>query len=129
MILEGFSNLKDPLVLSCLRVAHKLGNTEKGGQSSALCTCASGELLVMCVSHRSAWLSLSCALALLLVLSVLGNVGLVLRGRQQHRKQDYCYHPLRDINGDTPHCPTSAAWDQEEIQQLEDTQEPNQEFL
>ncbi|KAF4798530.1 N-acetylglucosamine-1-phosphodiester alpha-N-acetylglucosaminidase [Turdus rufiventris] len=78
---------------------------------------------------ESAWVSLSCALALLLVLSVLGNVGLVLRGRQQHRKQDYCYHPLRDINGDTPHCPTSAAWDQEEIQQLEDTQEPNQEFL
>uniref|UniRef100_A0A8C0VIX0 N-acetylglucosamine-1-phosphodiester alpha-N-acetylglucosaminidase n=1 Tax=Cyanistes caeruleus TaxID=156563 RepID=A0A8C0VIX0_CYACU len=74
------------------------------------------------------WLSLSSALALLLVLSVLGNVGLVLRGRQ-HQDRDYRYLPLRDINGDTPHNPTSAAWDQEDIQEPEDTQEPNQEFL
>ncbi|NWR44126.1 NAGPA acetylglucosaminidase, partial [Regulus satrapa] len=47
------------------------------------------------------WLSLSSALALLLVLSALGNVGLVLRGRRQQRERDYRYHPLRDINGDT----------------------------
>ncbi|NXQ59900.1 NAGPA acetylglucosaminidase, partial [Anthoscopus minutus] len=48
---------------------------------------------------ESSWLSLSSALALLLVLSALGNVGLVLRG-QQHRHRDYRYLPLRDINGD-----------------------------
>ncbi|XP_041259782.1 N-acetylglucosamine-1-phosphodiester alpha-N-acetylglucosaminidase isoform X2 [Onychostruthus taczanowskii] len=84
---------------------------------------------------ESSWLSLSSALALLLVLSALGNVGLVLRGRRRQRDRDYRYHPLRDINGDTPHRPTSAAWDQEDIQELEDTQEPedtqdpNQEFL
>ncbi|NXR54878.1 NAGPA acetylglucosaminidase, partial [Hippolais icterina] len=48
----------------------------------------------------SSWLSLSSALALLLVLSALGNVGLVLQGRRQQRHQDYRYVPLRDINGD-----------------------------
>ncbi|NWR18782.1 NAGPA acetylglucosaminidase, partial [Emberiza fucata] len=68
-------------------------------------SCAHSGTQVSCwccdfVSHRSSWLSLSSALALLLVLSALGNVGLVLQGRrQQHR--DYRYLPLRDINGDT----------------------------
>uniref|UniRef100_A0A8C5UFF6 N-acetylglucosamine-1-phosphodiester alpha-N-acetylglucosaminidase n=1 Tax=Malurus cyaneus samueli TaxID=2593467 RepID=A0A8C5UFF6_9PASS len=83
---------------------------------------------VVCVSHRSSWLSLSCTLALLLVLSALGNVGLVLRARSGQQHRDYCYHPLRDLNGDTPHTPTSAAWDQD-TQEPEDTQEPNQELL
>ncbi|NWT60711.1 NAGPA acetylglucosaminidase, partial [Erythrocercus mccallii] len=49
---------------------------------------------------EGSWLSLSSALALLLVLSALGNVGLVLQGRRQHRDRDYRYLPLRDINGD-----------------------------
>lgn len=90
---------------------------------------------MICVSHRSSWLSLSSALALLLVLSALGNVGLVLQGRRRQQDRDYRYYPLRDINGDTPHSPTSAAWDQEDIQEPEnsqepeDTQDPNQEFL
>lgn len=86
------------------------------------------------VFHRGSWLSLSSALALLLVLSVLGNVGLLLQGRWQHR--DHRYLPLRDINGDTPHSPTtSAAWDHEDVQEPEDpqepedTQDPNQELL
>lgn len=85
--------------------------------------------MVICVSHRGSWLSLSSALALLLVLSALGNVGLLLlllRGRR-HPHRDYRYHPLRDINGDTPHSP--SAWDQEDLQEPEDTQDPNQEFL
>ncbi|XP_054500030.2 N-acetylglucosamine-1-phosphodiester alpha-N-acetylglucosaminidase isoform X2 [Agelaius phoeniceus] len=79
---------------------------------------------------ESSWLSLSSALALLLVLSALGNVGLVLQGRRQQQQQrDYRYLPLRDINGDTPHSPTSAAWEHEDTQEPEDTQDPNQEFL
>ncbi|NWV76161.1 NAGPA acetylglucosaminidase, partial [Dasyornis broadbenti] len=49
---------------------------------------------------ESSWLSLSCALALLLVLSALGNVGLVLRARSERQHQDYHYHPLKDLNGD-----------------------------
>lgn len=84
---------------------------------------------MICVSHRGSWLSLSSALALLLVLSVLGNVGLLLQGWRQHRDRDYRYLPLRDINGDTPHSPTSAAWDHEDPQEPEDTQDPNQELL
>lgn len=84
---------------------------------------------MICVSHRSSWLSLSSALALLLVLSALGNVGLVLRAQRQRRDWDYRYHPLRDINGDTPHSPASAAWDREDTQEPEDTQDPNQAFL
>ncbi|NXM91842.1 NAGPA acetylglucosaminidase, partial [Oenanthe oenanthe] len=52
---------------------------------------------VICVP-RSSWLSLSCALALLLVLSALGNAWLLLRGRRR-QDRDYRYHPLRDING------------------------------
>ncbi|NXL99673.1 NAGPA acetylglucosaminidase, partial [Tyrannus savana] len=51
------------------------------------------------LSPRSSWLSLSCGLALLLVLSALGNVGLVLRARSERQGGDYRYHPLRDING------------------------------
>ncbi|XP_036248417.1 N-acetylglucosamine-1-phosphodiester alpha-N-acetylglucosaminidase [Molothrus ater] len=78
---------------------------------------------------ESSWLSLSSALALLLVLSALGNVGLVLQGRRQQQHRDYHYLPLRDINGDTPHSPTSAAWEHEDTQEPEDTQDPNQEFL
>ncbi|XP_059717186.1 N-acetylglucosamine-1-phosphodiester alpha-N-acetylglucosaminidase isoform X2 [Haemorhous mexicanus] len=78
---------------------------------------------------ESSWLSLSSALALLLLLSALGNVGLLLQGRRQQRGRDYRYHPLRDINGDTPHSSTSAAWDHEDTQEPEDTQDPNQEFL
>uniref|UniRef100_A0A8C3D8C5 N-acetylglucosamine-1-phosphodiester alpha-N-acetylglucosaminidase n=1 Tax=Corvus moneduloides TaxID=1196302 RepID=A0A8C3D8C5_CORMO len=92
---------------------------------------------VICVSHRGSWLSLSSALALVLLLSALGNVGLVLqvRAQRQHRDWDYRYHPLRDINGDTSHRPPSAAWDREDIQEPEDTrepedtQDPNQELL
>ncbi|NXM48802.1 NAGPA acetylglucosaminidase, partial [Gymnorhina tibicen] len=49
---------------------------------------------------ESSWLSLSSALALLLVLSALGNVGLLLRAQRRHRGWDYRYHPLKDINGD-----------------------------
>lgn len=84
---------------------------------------------MICVSHRGSWLSLSSALALLLVLSALGNVGLVLQGRRRHRDRDYRdyrYLPLRDINGDSAHSPASAAWPREEP---EDTQDPNQELL
>ncbi|XP_063270554.1 N-acetylglucosamine-1-phosphodiester alpha-N-acetylglucosaminidase isoform X2 [Prinia subflava] len=78
---------------------------------------------------ESSWLSLSSALALLLVLSALGNLGLLLQGRRQHRDRDYGYLPLRDINGDSAHSPASAAWDQEDTQEPEDTQDPNQELL
>ncbi|NWI49223.1 NAGPA acetylglucosaminidase, partial [Calyptomena viridis] len=48
------------------------------------------------------WLSLSSSLALLLLLSALGNVGLLLRARErQHGDyRDYRYHLLRDINGE-----------------------------
>ncbi|NWS98674.1 NAGPA acetylglucosaminidase, partial [Mionectes macconnelli] len=58
-----------------------------------------GAYVVFFLSPRSAWLSLSCGLALLLVLSALGNVGLVLRAQSERQRGDYRYHPLRDING------------------------------
>ncbi|NXP22987.1 NAGPA acetylglucosaminidase, partial [Scytalopus superciliaris] len=48
---------------------------------------------------ESSWLSLSSGLALLLVLSALGNVGLVLKARSERQRGDYRYHPLRDMNG------------------------------
>ncbi|NXG04735.1 NAGPA acetylglucosaminidase, partial [Sakesphorus luctuosus] len=49
---------------------------------------------------ESSWLSLSCGLALLLVLSALGNVGLVLKARGERQRGHYQYHPLRDMNGE-----------------------------
>ncbi|NXC30730.1 NAGPA acetylglucosaminidase, partial [Campylorhamphus procurvoides] len=48
---------------------------------------------------ESSWLSPSSGLALLLVLSALGNVGLVLKVRAERQRGDYRYHPLRDLNG------------------------------
>ncbi|NWI89139.1 NAGPA acetylglucosaminidase, partial [Pitta sordida] len=51
------------------------------------------------LSERS-WLSLSFALALLLLLSALGNAGLLLRARRRGDYRDYRYHPLRDMNGE-----------------------------
>ncbi|XP_027745426.1 N-acetylglucosamine-1-phosphodiester alpha-N-acetylglucosaminidase [Empidonax traillii] len=65
---------------------------------------------------ESTWLSLSCGLALLLVLSALGNVGLVLRARSERQGGDYRYHPLRDINGTATHTPSAAAWEPEDTQ-------------
>ncbi|XP_027521622.1 N-acetylglucosamine-1-phosphodiester alpha-N-acetylglucosaminidase [Corapipo altera] len=72
---------------------------------------------------ESTWLSLSCGLALLLVLSALGNVGLVLRARSERQHGDYRYHPLRDINGEATHTPSAAAWEPEDTREPEDTQD------
>ncbi|XP_071427116.1 N-acetylglucosamine-1-phosphodiester alpha-N-acetylglucosaminidase [Pithys albifrons albifrons] len=65
---------------------------------------------------ESSWLSLSCGLALLLVLSALGNVGLVLKARGERQRGHYQYHPLRDMNGKASHSPSSAAWEPEDTQ-------------
>ncbi|NWU52805.1 NAGPA acetylglucosaminidase, partial [Dromas ardeola] len=48
------------------------------------------------------WISMTSVLALLLVLSAMGNVGLFLKARSErhHEGGDYLYHPLREMNGE-----------------------------
>ncbi|NXW50787.1 NAGPA acetylglucosaminidase, partial [Nyctiprogne leucopyga] len=48
------------------------------------------------------WISITSVLALLLVISTMGNVGLFLKARSErhHKSGDYLYHPLREMNGE-----------------------------
>ncbi|NXR03223.1 NAGPA acetylglucosaminidase, partial [Sagittarius serpentarius] len=48
------------------------------------------------------WISLTFVLALLLVISGMGNVGLYLKARSErrHKSGDYLYHPLKEMNGE-----------------------------
>ncbi|NXY74755.1 NAGPA acetylglucosaminidase, partial [Glareola pratincola] len=48
------------------------------------------------------WISTTSVLALLLVLSAMGNVGLFLKARSERHREggDYLYHPLREMNGE-----------------------------
>ncbi|XP_064318263.1 N-acetylglucosamine-1-phosphodiester alpha-N-acetylglucosaminidase isoform X3 [Phalacrocorax carbo] len=67
---------------------------------------------------EKAWTSITSVLALLLVISAMGNVGLFLKARSEkhHEGGDYLYHPLRDVNGDASHTSTSAASETEDPQ-------------
>ncbi|NWU90815.1 NAGPA acetylglucosaminidase, partial [Upupa epops] len=48
------------------------------------------------------WISMTVVLALLLVISAVGNASLLLKARleRQHESGDYLYHPLRETNGE-----------------------------
>ncbi|XP_074962030.1 N-acetylglucosamine-1-phosphodiester alpha-N-acetylglucosaminidase isoform X2 [Phalacrocorax aristotelis] len=74
---------------------------------------------------EKAWTSITSVLALLLVISAMGNVGLFLKARSErhHEGGDYLYHPLREVNGDASHTSTSAA------SETEDTQDQSQALL
>ncbi|XP_074014864.1 N-acetylglucosamine-1-phosphodiester alpha-N-acetylglucosaminidase [Numenius arquata] len=62
---------------------------------------------------EKAWLSMTCVLALLLVISAMGNVGLLLKARSERQQEsgDYLYHPLREMNGEAGHASTSCETD------------------
>ncbi|NXH11850.1 NAGPA acetylglucosaminidase, partial [Bucco capensis] len=51
---------------------------------------------------EESWMSLTSVLALLLLLSVMGNVGLLLKARAErhHQSGNYLYHPLQEMNGE-----------------------------
>uniref|UniRef100_A0A8C8A703 N-acetylglucosamine-1-phosphodiester alpha-N-acetylglucosaminidase n=1 Tax=Otus sunia TaxID=257818 RepID=A0A8C8A703_9STRI len=76
-------------------------------------------------SDRKTCISLTSALALLLAISAVGNVGLFLKARSErlHESGDYLYHPLREMNGEATHTSTSAACE------TEDTQDQSQALL
>jgi len=80
---------------------------------------------ILLLPDRKAWISMTSILALLLVVSAMGNVGLFLRARSErhHESGDYFYHPLREMNGDASHTSTSAACE------AEDTQDQSQALL
>ncbi|XP_009276573.1 PREDICTED: N-acetylglucosamine-1-phosphodiester alpha-N-acetylglucosaminidase [Aptenodytes forsteri] len=71
------------------------------------------------------WISMTSVLALLLVISAMGNIGLFLKARSERRHEsgDYLYHPLREMNGKVSHTSTSAACE------TEDTQDQSQALL
>ncbi|PKU28889.1 hypothetical protein llap_20807 [Limosa lapponica baueri] len=63
--------------------------------------------------ERKAWLSMTSVLALLLVISAVGNVGLLLKARSERQQEsgDYLYHPLKEMNGEAGHASTSCETD------------------
>uniref|UniRef100_A0A8B9M3I4 N-acetylglucosamine-1-phosphodiester alpha-N-acetylglucosaminidase n=1 Tax=Accipiter nisus TaxID=211598 RepID=A0A8B9M3I4_9AVES len=71
------------------------------------------------------WIFMTSVLALLLVISTMGNVGLFLKARSERRHEsgNYLYHPLREMNGEASHTSTSAACE------TEDTQDQSQALL
>lgn len=71
---------------------------------------------IFLLSDRKTWISLTAVLALLLMISAMGNISLFLRSRseRQHKSGDYLYHPLREMNGEASHTSTSAACETED---------------
>ncbi|XP_075022163.1 N-acetylglucosamine-1-phosphodiester alpha-N-acetylglucosaminidase [Calonectris borealis] len=67
------------------------------------------------------WISTTSVLALLLVISAMGNVGLFLRSERHRQSGDYLYHPLRETNGEASHTSTSAACETEDAQDQSQT--------
>lgn len=80
---------------------------------------------ILLLSDRKTWIFTTSVLALLLVISTMGNVGLFLKARSERRHEsgNYLYHPLREMNGEASHTSTSAACE------TEDTQDQSQELL
>lgn len=124
--LKGFSEH----AVACLSANPQLAVTEKGGQTPSsrftLGTQDSGSraaAYVASLSDRKTWVSVTSVLALLLVMSTLGNIGLLLKARTERRpeRSDYLYHPLQEMNGEASH--TSAA------SEMEDPQEQSQALL
>ncbi|XP_074925393.1 N-acetylglucosamine-1-phosphodiester alpha-N-acetylglucosaminidase isoform X2 [Chelonoidis abingdonii] len=71
------------------------------------------------------WICFTSFLGLLLLISVVGNLRLVLRSRAAERceRGDYMYHPLKEMNGEASHtCPSASL----ERYQAEDTQDQSQ---
>uniref|UniRef100_A0A8C3KL32 N-acetylglucosamine-1-phosphodiester alpha-N-acetylglucosaminidase n=1 Tax=Calidris pygmaea TaxID=425635 RepID=A0A8C3KL32_9CHAR len=62
---------------------------------------------------RKTWLSMTSVLALLLVISAMGNVGFLLKARSERQQEsgDYLYLPLREMNGEASHASTSCETD------------------
>uniref|UniRef100_A0A8B9R3M7 N-acetylglucosamine-1-phosphodiester alpha-N-acetylglucosaminidase n=1 Tax=Anas platyrhynchos TaxID=8839 RepID=A0A8B9R3M7_ANAPL len=65
------------------------------------------------------WISLTSVLALLLVISTVGNIGFFLKARSERQREsdDYLYHPLMEMNGEASHTSTSAACETEDTQE------------
>ncbi|KAF1539688.1 N-acetylglucosamine-1-phosphodiester alpha-N-acetylglucosaminidase, partial [Eudyptula minor] len=57
---------------------------------------------IFLLSDRKTWISMTSVLALLLVISAMGNISLFLKARSErhHESGDYLYHPLREMNGE-----------------------------
>ncbi|NXD63465.1 NAGPA acetylglucosaminidase, partial [Eolophus roseicapillus] len=84
----------DPETGSCNVTSSQLN---KGTSGQGLC-CSPAFFL----SHRKTWITTTSVLALLLVISAMGNVGLFLKARSErhHEGGDYLYQPLRKMNGE-----------------------------
>ncbi|XP_047919793.2 N-acetylglucosamine-1-phosphodiester alpha-N-acetylglucosaminidase [Anser cygnoides] len=70
------------------------------------------------LSERT-WMSMTSVLALLLVISTMGNIGFFLKARSERQRKsgDYLYHPLMEMNGEASHTSTSAACETEDTQE------------
>uniref|UniRef100_A0A8B9G2F4 N-acetylglucosamine-1-phosphodiester alpha-N-acetylglucosaminidase n=1 Tax=Amazona collaria TaxID=241587 RepID=A0A8B9G2F4_9PSIT len=77
------------------------------------------------LSHRKTWITTTSVLALLLVISAMGNIGLFFKARSERRHEggDYLYQPLRKMNGEASPTSSLAAWE------TEDAQDQNQALL
>lgn len=74
---------------------------------------------------RKTWIAITSALALLLLLSAAGNAKLLFcqpAGRQNRSK--YTYQPLEEMNGESAHTYSAAAWKNED--DAPDERDPDQ---
>lgn len=73
---------------------------------------------IFLISDRKTWVSVTSVLALLLVISAVGNAGLFLKARSERHRESgrYLYQPLREMNGEASHPSTSAACEPEDPQ-------------
>ncbi|XP_044835875.1 N-acetylglucosamine-1-phosphodiester alpha-N-acetylglucosaminidase [Mauremys mutica] len=77
------------------------------------------------------WICFTSVLGLLLLISVVGNLTLVLRSRAAERceRGDYMYHPLKEMNGEASHTCPSASLEQYQAEATQDQSQTETETL
>ncbi|XP_066496906.1 N-acetylglucosamine-1-phosphodiester alpha-N-acetylglucosaminidase [Tiliqua scincoides] len=109
----------------------KTGSCNISYESTPLNTLARARQCWLTAQHKEGlvvtqktWIGVTSILALLLVLSVVGNIRFLLcNSTEQHNRGKYTYLPLGDVNGGSGHDCPSAAWEKEDP--AEDTCNPN----
>uniref|UniRef100_A0A8B9G292 N-acetylglucosamine-1-phosphodiester alpha-N-acetylglucosaminidase n=1 Tax=Amazona collaria TaxID=241587 RepID=A0A8B9G292_9PSIT len=95
-------------------------------QETGSCNITSSQQAMGCcspaffLSHRKTWITTTSVLALLLVISAMGNIGLFFKARSERRHEggDYLYQPLRKMNGEASPTSSLAAWETEDARDL-----------
>uniref|UniRef100_K7GAQ7 N-acetylglucosamine-1-phosphodiester alpha-N-acetylglucosaminidase n=1 Tax=Pelodiscus sinensis TaxID=13735 RepID=K7GAQ7_PELSI len=90
---------------------------------------ATDRALIISVTVRRTWIGVTSVLGLLLLISMVGNVRLVLSRRAglHCENGDYAYHPLKEMNGEASRTCPSASWEQDHLEDAQDQSQPETE--